>query len=216
VSNVAGLADENPGFHRYNMIEFLGRFIDAAEAIPLFEVTADLPTVTKDGPWIAGGAIRRTLLNEPLASDVDFFFRDEAQAEGFAKDMEARAGWIVSEREQVTTWGVKVNEGKDTAIVQAITLAYYPNLEAVLDSFDFTITQFGWDGTTLVCGQFSLWDLARKRLALHKLTFGVSTVRRLIKYTRQGFTACGGVLASILEEVVARPDTIHREMTYVD
>lgn len=203
-------------FHRYNLMEFLGRFIDASESIPLFELAAELPPTSKNGPWIAGGAVRRTLLNEPLKSDVDFFFRDEEQALAFASDMEMRSAWIISTREQVTTWGIKVNEGKDTVIVQSITLAYYADLEAVLDSFDFTITQFGWDGESLVCGQFSLWDLARKRLALHKLTFGVSTVRRLIKYTRQGFTACGGVLASILEEVVAHPETIHREMTYVD
>lgn len=201
-------------FHRHDLVAFLARFIDANEDIPLHGIVNELPSPAPTGPWIAGGAIRRTLLNEPLASDVDYFFRDEEQATAFAADMEARAAWIISTREQVTTYGIKIDD--KTVIVQAITLAYYPTLEAVLDSFDFTITQFGYDGSDLVCGEFSLWDLARKRLALHKLSFGVSTVRRLIKYTRQGFTACGGVLASILEEVVAHPETIHREMTYVD
>ncbi len=207
------MADKKP-FHRYDFATFLGRFIDASEEIPLMKLMEGLPAVSPTGPWIAGGAIRRTLLQEPLSSDVDYFFRDEAQASAFGGNMEVAGGWIISTRDQVTTYGIKVDD--KTVIVQAITLAYYPTLEDALDSFDFTITQFGYDGADLVCGQFSLWDLARKRLALHKLSFGVSTVRRLLKYTRQGFTACGGVLASILEEVVAHPETIHREMTYVD
>lgn len=201
-------------FHRYGFMDFLGRFIDASEDIRLLSLMEELPKVSPTGPWIAGGAIRRTLIQEPLASDIDYFFRDEAQASAFGADMELRGAKIISSREQVTTYGITIDERK--VIVQAITLGYYPTLEDVLDSFDFTITQFGYDGTDLVCGQFSLWDLARKRLALHKLTFGVSTVRRLIKYTKQGFTACGGVLASILEETVAKPETIQREMTYVD
>jgi len=210
----AHVTTDQRGFQRYGFAEFLGRFIDASDEIPILTYMDGLPAVSATGPWIAGGAIRRTLLQEPLASDVDYFFREEAQASAFGADMELRGAKIVGSREQVTTWSIEIDEKK--VIVQGITLGYYPTLEDVLDSFDFTITQFGYDGTDLVCGRFSLWDLARKRLALHKLTFGVSTVRRLIKYTRQGFTACGGVLASILEETVAHPETIQREMTYVD
>lgn len=205
---------EQRNFHRYDLKDFLGRFIDAPEEGDLFKFVETLPAPGVTGPWIAGGALRRTLLDEPLASDVDYFFRDEAQKKAFNDAILEKGGWLISEKEHAATYGVKVDH--DTVIVQAVTLAYYASLEDVLDSFDFTITQFGWDGKDLVCGQFALWDLSRKRLALHKLTFGVSTVRRLIKYTRQGFTACSGVLASILEETVANPQTIAREVTYVD
>lgn len=199
---------------RHNFKDFLARFVDNVDECPLFEVLDSLPEPEAAGPWIAGGAIRRTLLQDPLDSDFDYFFRDAEQKKAFQEELLERGGWVVKETEQVTTYGAKVEH--KNVIVQAITIAYYPTLDAVLDSFDFTITQFGYDGKDLVCGDFSLWDLARKRLALHKLSFGVSTVRRLIKYTRQGFTACGGVLASILEAVVADPATIHRDVTYVD
>lgn len=202
--------------NRFDLIEFLGRFVDSPEQSPLFEVVAGLPSAKPDGPWIAGGAIRRTLLQEPLSSDIDYFFKDESQKAAFVLDMEARGGYKVSEKEHATTFNIQIDGKGKPVIVQAITLAYYPTIEAVLDSFDFTITQFGYDGKDLVCGQFALWDLARKKLALHRLTFGVSTVRRLIKYTRQGFTACSGVLASILEATVADPQTIHRDTEYVD
>lgn len=201
---------------RFNLIEFLGRFVDNPDQSPLFELATSLPTVTPSGPWVAGGAIRRTLLQEPLASDIDYFFRDEELKAAFVADLETRGASKVHENEHATTFNIQIDGKGKPVVVQAITLAYYPTLEAVLDSFDFTITQFGYDGEDLVCGQFALWDLVRKKLALHKLTFGVSTVRRLIKYTRQGFTACSGVLASILEATVADPQTIHRETEYVD
>lgn len=201
---------------RFDLTEFLARYVDGPEQSQLFALTAGLPDAKPEGPWIAGGAIRRTLLQEPLASDIDYFFRDEEQKAAFVADIETRGGYKVSEKEHATTFNIQIDGNGKPVIVQAITLAYYPTLEAVLDSFDFTITQFGFDGQDLVCGKFALWDLARKRLALNKLTFGVSTVRRLIKYTRQGFTACSGVMASILEATVADPQTIHRDTEYVD
>src|SRR5690606_22883791 len=107
------------------------------------------------------GAIRKTLLGVPLDSDVDYFFRDAAQFGAFDSAMQEK-GWLISSKDHVTTYGTRVDG--DTIIVQAVRIAFYPSLEAVLDSFDFTITQFGYDGKDMVCGQFSLWDLARRRL----------------------------------------------------
>lgn len=201
-------------YQRHGFRDFLARFMDAPDECQFFKMLTVLPQPTADGPWIAGGAVRRTIQQQKLESDVDYFFHDEGQRKVFHDAMLANGGWLISEKEHAITYGVKSEH--NTVIVQAIIMAYYPTLDAVLDSFDFTITQFGYDGADLVCGPFSLWDLARKRLALHRLTFGVSTVHRLIKYTRQGFTACGGVLASILEEAVAHPEVIKREVQYVD
>lgn len=201
-------------FQRYNLHTFLQRFIDAPDECQFYKILKALPAPSKDGPWIAGGALRRTLQQKPLESDVDYFFMNVEQERVFNDAILGNGGWLISEKEHAITYGIKSEH--DTVIVQAIRMAYYPHIEAVLDSFDFTITQFGYDGIDLVCGPYALWDLARRRLALHKLTFGVSTVRRLIKYTRQDFTACGGVLASILEETVAHPEVINRAVQYVD
>ena len=198
---------------KYGFLEFVGRYADP-EKCELVKLLPSLPAVHVDGPWIAGGAIRRTLLGDSLSSDIDYFFRDEAQATAFHDDMLQRKGWEIRRTEQNVTYGLRVENA--TVIVQAIRMGFYPSPAAVIDSFDFTITQFAYDGESLYCGEFSLWDLARKRLALHRLTYGASTVRRLIKYTRQGFTACGGCLADILESTVADPATIHREVQYVD
>lgn len=198
---------------RFTFVDFIGRYTDA-DKCELLKLLPSLPTPRHDGPWIAGGAIRRTLLGESLSSDIDYFFRDEAQANAFHDDMLARKGWEISRTGQNVTYGLRIENA--TVIVQGIKIGYYATADAVIDSFDFTITQFAYDGDALICGPYSLWDLARKRLALHRLTYGTSTVRRLIKYTRQGFTACSGCLADILESTVAEPATIQREVEYVD
>ena len=90
------------------------------------------------------------------------------------------------------------------------------SLGAVIDSFDFSICQFGFDGEDLFLGDWALFDMARKRLVPGKVTFGTSTLRRVIKYTRQGYTICGGGLASILEQVAADPTIIQAGVEYVD
>lgn len=199
---------------RYNFKTFLSRFIDDPDDCDLFKYLAHLPVIAPGGPWVAGGAVRRTLQKTDLSSDIDFFFKDETQLAAFDESIIDLGAIMSSDNDHARTYRLTV--AGDDLVVQAITMSYYETLEACLDSFDFTITQCGYDGTDLVVGEFTLWDLARKRLALHKLTYGVSTMRRIIKYTRQGFTACGGALASILEQTIADPQTVHREVEYVD
>ena len=197
----------------YSLADFIGRFTDT-ERVELFEALNALPPLSAGGPWIAGGAVRRSLMGETLASDIDVFFASRKQLHSFKEEILKRGGRLVSENELNTTFELELLGRK--VPVQCVHVALFPTATAVIDSFDFTITQFATDGRSLWCGEYSLWDLARKRLALHRLTFGVSTLRRTIKYANQGFTACAGVLADILERTVADPSTIHRDIKYID
>jgi len=72
-----------------------------------------------------------------------------------------------------------------------------------------------FDGTTLTVGDFTLWDLGRKRLAVHRITFPVSSMRRVLKYTRQGFYACNGALNSLLRATADNPE-LRTDIAYVD
>lgn len=159
-----------------------------------------------EGPWICGGFFRRILLNQKRDSDVDYFFKNPKQLKQFLLDATS-GGW-----EETARSDTAITLKKGGRVAQASIIHYYASIEAVLNSFDFTITQVGFDGKDLVFGPYTLWDIARKRLALHRLTYGVSTLRRLIKYSRQGFTACGGVMADILQQVVNDPQTINHEV----
>jgi len=70
---------------------------------------------------------------------------------------------------------------------------------------------------TLTLGEFTLWDLGRKRLAINRITYPVSTMRRMLKYSKQGFFACGGCMATILQETILSPE-LHTQLdiTYLD
>lgn len=168
------------------------------------------------GAWMAGGAIRRTLIGQALDSDFDFFF----------KSAEALAEWesglpsglkLVRETEHHKHWRGTI-AGSDLPIdVQAIRFRFYDNAEQVIDSFDYTVTMFVLDGDDMVTTPYALWDLGRRKLAVHKISYPVATMRRLLKYTKQGFTACAGCLQSILKETASSPEAMSQlDIEYVD
>jgi hypothetical protein len=200
--------------HTYPLAGFLGRsgldgsaLAAAVKALPGLSLSA--------GPWLAGGAVRRAITGRKLDSDLDLFFASAEQL-GEVKDALIEGGAAIGATTDHVVTLTLPREGEQPWKVQLCRIAYYAAPADVLDSFDFTICQCLTDGETLVVGEFTLWDLARKRLALHRLTYGTATVRRLIKYTRQGFTACSGALADILERSIADPSTVQREVEYVD
>uniref|UniRef100_UPI003C724CEE hypothetical protein n=1 Tax=Roseomonas chloroacetimidivorans TaxID=1766656 RepID=UPI003C724CEE len=175
---------------RWPLVDLLSRStdVDFAETT-LAKVLAGLPPLTSQGPWLAGGALRRTLLGQEPKSDFDMFFRDADQLAAYLSKLEASGFRKVRETEHHVHLRGAPGEMKLEIDVQLIRFAFYLDAEAVLDSFDFTICQFAYDGETLTAGEFALWDLGRKRLAIHRVSFPVSTMRRMIKYASQGFTA---------------------------
>lgn len=188
---------------------------------------ARLPSVSQTGPWVAGGSVRRLVTNKVQDSDFDFFFRDQAQFDAFCADLEAKGAKRVNENDFNITFRLPASDpvpvdldtfegGGPELKVQAIKIKFYETLETVLASFDFSLTQFGFDGERLVFGEWALFDTASKRLVPETITYGTSTLRRIIKYTKQGFTICGGGLANILEQVVQNPSIIQSKVEYID
>lgn len=214
--------------HEYNFDDFWLRYgRKEFEETDLSSALTRLPSVSKDGPWLAGGSVRRLIASQPQDSDFDFFFKDEAQFEAFCEKIKRLGGKERNASDFNITYHLPACDAKpvdeDTfegggpeLKVQAIRIDYFENLAAVLQSFDFSICQFGYDGKRLLVGEWSLFDLARKRLVPGKISYGVSSLRRMIKYTRQGFSVCGGGLATMLEQVADDPSIIQSEIEYVD
>lgn len=197
------------------------------DATDFAKALARLPKVSPEGPWLAGGSIRRLISRQPQDSDFDFFFRDQEQFDAFCASIKAAGGKSVSDSDFNVTFRIPAAEPKPIGEnefepggpelkVQAIRIAFHENIDTVLDSFDFSICQTGFDGTDFVFGSWTLFDIASKRLIPGKLRYGTSSLRRVIKYTRQGFTICGGGLANILEQVVDDPSIIQSNVEYVD
>jgi hypothetical protein len=185
-----------------------------------------LPKPSSEGPWIAGGAVRRTIQCKTLDSDFDFFFASADQTEKFAADLVSLGGQLRGKNEKNQTYILpsKVvggdNETPLTQLpelkIQLITFQYFASAEQVIDSFDFTLCQFAYDGSKLYMGDFSLWDVARKRLVPNRISYATSSLRRLLKYANQGFTVCGGALSEILQQVVQNPQIIEADTLYID
>lgn len=174
--------------------------------------------------WIAGGALRRTLIKQKLDSDVDYFFRNDEGLLAFRTRLETLVedGTIVIKEaivnEHNTQYRLEYMDeaGPATVIIQAITIRFYPTVEDLLDSFDYTICQFAYDGEGFFCGDYALTDLYRMRLVPHKITYAVASLRRMLKYSNQGFYACSGALTTFLNEVHAHPETIATKIEYID
>jgi hypothetical protein len=199
------------GYHQYDLLQFAERYGLTDHAF--FEISKYFGE--SDEYWIAGGAVRALLLDQPITTVVDFFFNSQEAYEAFVAMFSTNDNHNVATTEHHHTFKKEVVEGKWYRI-QAIKIGYYDTVEECLDSFDFTICQLGIRQGQLYVGQYTMWDLARKRLALHKLTYGAATVRRLLEYTKQGFTACSGCIASILKVVEENPSVINSEIQYVD
>lgn len=210
-------------FHTYDLDKLLLR---SGIDITLFDkIMEALPVVSSNGPWLGGGALRRLLSGTDIfGSDFDFFFASKEQMDDFEKELVDNCLQVesVHKTKNAITYKGKIKlenesdcERKDI-IIQLININYYNKVDDLLDSFDFTICQFAWDGKNLHCGEYSLWDLARKKLAVHKITYPVASVRRMIKYTKQDFYACSGCIKKILETVASNPESIDLSVEYVD
>lgn len=198
--------------------EYFPRILGTAwEETALFSVLSLLPPVSAKGPWLAGGALRRTIAAAPLESDFDFFFASQEQMTAFTAQLSGKALSKTKETEHHEQWEGYLSEIDRRVVVQCIKFQFYQLAEDVIGSFDFTICQFAYDGDSIYASDYAMWDLGRKRLAINKITFPVSSMRRLLKYARQGFTACDGCLASLATAIAENPalaDNLH--IKYVD
>jgi hypothetical protein len=198
------------------LTDFLARSTDVPWGdTRLSKVLDALPPCGITGPWLAGGALRRTLRGMDADSDFDFFFHDADQLERFKGKLLDGVFKLHHETEHHVELRGKI--GEEESIVQCIRFAYYDRSEDVIDSFDFTICQFAFDGRNLIVGEYALWDLGRKRLAINKITYPLSTMRRVLKYAKQGFNACPGCLTAILRATTDNPALMQTlNIQYID
>jgi hypothetical protein len=110
---------------------------------PTLENIVDLIYKHDDlGPWIAGGCGRQVVLGEHKFNDIDVWFKNSFQFEQTRARLNDAFGYEMYETytsENAVTY--QVGDYK----VQLIRRAYYPNVDAVFNSFDFTCCQVGLD-----------------------------------------------------------------------
>lgn len=172
---------------------------------------------SNDGAWIGGGAIRRTLIGQALDSDFDFFFRSKDHFDEWLNNKPSGMSVTRETQHHVQLEGI-IGDSKIPIVVQGIHFQYYPEgAPTIIDSFDYTITQFALSGKSLYTTDMALWDLGRKRLSINKVTYPVATMRRMLKYTRQGFTACAGCMQELFIQTATSNEAMATmDVEYVD
>lgn len=217
-----------------NLGSFLLKYSSPEKYNVFYDVMAVLEKGTeniKNQYWLAGGVIRRLLRGDELDSDFDFFFDSEQTFNWFLKFIKTNDRIkVLKEYENENNVTLKVtilleelgseNMRFFNTTLQFIKVAYYRSAEDVIDSFDYTICQFILlhkdDERVVICNDTSLWDLGRNRLVVNKITYPTASLRRMIKYTNQGFYACNGCLNDILKSVAEKPELLDNKYKYID
>lgn len=157
-----------------------------------------LPELNLDKVWIAGGAVRSSLLGEKY-SDIDVFGQTKEDLNAFVETLNGYK--LVYNSENLRTY----KKGNDK--VQVI-FREYKSIKECLNSFDYTICQFAMNNDGLYCMPDSLIHLFRKRLVVNQinLDYAADSLRRMQKYIKRGFTICDGGIAQIMEAVRGATD----------
>jgi hypothetical protein len=151
------------------------------------------------GPWLAGGTVRRMVENERVDSaDLDYFFPDSTTWYLACEKVERVADAVLS-TDQAHTYRVPLPDGHQ--IVQLIKIAFHDNLVDLMRSFDFRACQFFSDGKSIVYPEKALDDVKHRRLRLafkgELHTDGLFA--RLHKYTNYGFRPDPGLILAVMK-----------------
>lgn len=155
---------------------------------------------------IAGGAVRQLFEEKPLTTDVDVFFTSAIE-HGKARRVMGKYLSVmhIFDTENHDTYSVPLGDKK---IPVQLIKYYHPNVNKLLDSFDFTICQFALpssDLSNIHTLPSAVNDLRMRMLRVYKLEYPFSSLLRLIKYVAQGFTVAPGVVKKIAQEMLENP-----------
>jgi hypothetical protein len=148
--------------------------------------------------WVAGGVLRDYFLEKPLKSDCDLFFPN---AKDFNKTKEyflSKGGEIIWESEN----GMKVTYRGNTFDLVKI---FKPNPMATISRFDFTVSMLATDGKDLYYGNNSLKDLQDRKLVINTIVNPLSTLKRVLKHYKKGFTMSAEETKKLYESLNTMP-----------
>lgn len=155
---------------------------------------------------IAGGVGKTIIDPSQHLKDIDLFIQFRTPFISFVRDIPNAS--FEAFKDEVIEWFKKA--GYDTLFacperklftfmhpnegikIQLICEHPYANVDVLLNSFDFTCTRFALDKTN--DGEYVLYgtmqairDVKRRYLRIHRVTYPVATMNRIIKMARRGY-----------------------------
>lgn len=167
---------------------------------PVFiQVVQELPMLSKKGPWLAGGSVRKFLDNKINEADYDIFFPDREVFTGWCNDLTGRGATLVSESNLNQTFdyhGWKI---------QAIHYDMQSTLIKTMNRFDMAMCQCGFDGELLYWSDQAILDIKEKAITFTNADDPIYSINRAIKFSREGYTPRHGEIARLVKGVVKDP-----------
>lgn len=150
--------------------------------------------------WIAGGCLR-DFCRGKRPVDIDLFFPSEEDYLKVKKHLVEERGFEVKFENDNADKMVGEYNGLNLRI--DLVKRWFKSPEDTIDAFDFTVAQAALDRENFYCSEEFLFDMMARRLVVHKLPFPVSSMRRIPKYLKKGFTVCKGTMQDLAAAVAA-------------
>lgn len=149
-----------------------------SESLKSMPVVLDLEA----GPWVAGGAVRRSIGGESFAAaDIDVFFKDAEQLAA-AQDALLKSGGSISlDTPYSETWELSF------ADINLVSSRFYASAQAVVDGFDMTMCQCITDGRRVLATRQALSAIRDKEIVFLETDSVPASLRRAVKYGQQGY-----------------------------
>lgn len=143
---------------------------------------------------LGGGAIRSSFSKE-YPHDYDLFFLNQEYARNVELMLVNHHGYKVIFR---CPLGELISLQCGPVKIQLILKRTYSSIEEMLNSFDFTVTQFATvDCVTLWSNRQAIKDAKKKSLRVAAITYPVASLNRVQKYLRYGFIPCSDFYKSL-------------------
>ena len=151
----------------------------------------------KNGPWLAGGAVRKIYLDETIAdSDWDFWFKSPEQFKQAEEKLKAIGASVAYTSDNAVSFKFQ-DVNNQIHNLQIVKTRYFDTAQQVIDQFDFSVCQLVTDGNKTIIGNNTARDLRSKTLRLNHHELPGYIMPRLVKYIVYGYRPTAELLEKI-------------------
>lgn len=144
--------------------------------------------------WVAGGAVRDYFSFGYVKCDVDLFFPNRYNICLALMFFRKNGAKFIFKNSKVISFKYK---NKKFDLVKVLFL----NPLDTIKSFDFTVCCAAVNDKDIVHHQTFFIDLSKMTLVVNSLPFPLSTMQRLQRYIKKGYTICNGGLLEIARAI---------------
>ncbi len=171
---------------------------------PVFlDVVKELPLLSKKGPWLAGGSVRKFLDGKTNEADYDIFFPNQEIFTGWCSDLEGRGAQITADTNLNITYNYKGWK------IQCIRYDMQSTMIRTMNRFDMAMCQCGFDGENLWWSDQASLDIKDKAITFTNADDPIYSINRAIKFAREGYTPRHGEIARLVKGVVKDPTKLN-------